>query len=90
MSKVIFHFLTFLTLYHIPVPLPPGAENACNSLIVGACPVTEGQALTHGATIPVLTDYHGGIPAQLRFQISDQMHGHEHICTCTLVNVVIH
>lgn len=74
----------------VPVPLPPGVENACDSLIVGSCPVTAGQPLTQGATIPVFTEYHGGIPAQLRFQINHVSESHEHACVCTLVNVVIH
>lgn len=74
----------------LTVALPPGASNACNSLTRGSCPVTAGEALTQGTSIPVFSEYHGGIPAQLRFQISDTMHGHEHICVCTLVNVVIH
>ncbi|KAJ6635143.1 Mite group 2 allergen-like Ixo r 2 [Pseudolycoriella hygida] len=71
------------------VTLPPGASNACNSLIGASCPVSEGQSVTQGTTIPVFTEYHGGIPAQLRFQISHTMHGHEHICVCTLVNFII-
>lgn len=85
-----FFFVIALFNFTFTVALPPGAENACNSLIVGSCPVIVGQPLTQGTTIPVLTEYHGGIPATLRFQISDVMHGHEHICVCTLVNVVIH
>lgn len=63
----------------------------CNSLIVGACPVASGQSLTHGTTIPVFTEYHGGIPAQLRIEVEHTAVGrHHHTCFCTLVNFIIH
>lgn len=74
----------------IPVALPPGAENACNGLINGSCPVTVGEQLTHGEAIPVMSEYHGGIPAQLRVQISDQVDGIEHIVFCTIVNLILY
>ncbi|KAG4078282.1 hypothetical protein HA402_012992 [Bradysia odoriphaga] len=69
-----------------PVELPPELRDACNTIVEG-CPVTEGQILTQRATIPVTSDFGGGIPAQLKFYIS---HDPGFYCTCAMVNIVIH
>lgn len=71
-----------------PVFLPPDLGNACNGLTGGAsCPVTQGQQLTHGATIPVDTELHDGIPVQLLFRIFNAT-GISFVCA--IVNIVIH
>lgn len=66
--------------------MPPELADACNT-IVGNCPVTQGQMLTQRATIPVSTEHHGGIPAELKVYIS---HAPGFYCTCAVVNIVIH
>lgn len=56
-------------------------------MIVGACPVTAGQALTQGATLPVSTEHHGGIPAQLTVTMTN---AEGVINMCCLINLIIH
>lgn len=71
-----------------PVFIPPELGNACNGLTGGvSCPVAQGQQLTHGATIPVDTELHDGIPAQLLFRIINAA-GVPFVCL--IVNIVIH
>lgn len=71
-----------------PVLLPPELSNACNGLTGGAsCPVSHEQQLTHGATIPVDTELHDGVPVQLQFRIINAS-GIPFVCT--IVNIVIH
>lgn len=52
-----------------------------------ACPVVAGQQVTQGATLPVSTDHHDGIPAQLRVTMSNAANV---VHTCCLINLVIH
>lgn len=52
-----------------------------------SCPVAAGQAVTQSATIPVSTDYHDGIPAQLRVTMTNAQ---GLVNVCCLINLVIH
>ncbi|KAJ6641781.1 hypothetical protein Bhyg_06724 [Pseudolycoriella hygida] len=61
-------------------------RNACNGLIGASCPVQAHQRLTHGTTIEGEGDFHDGIPVQIRVEISDD----DHICMCTLINLIVH
>lgn len=42
--------------------------------------------LTHGANIEGEGDLHGGIPVQMRIEITDD----DHVCMCALINVIVH
>ncbi|KAG4071591.1 hypothetical protein HA402_011745 [Bradysia odoriphaga] len=68
------------------IPLPPALANACNTM-TPSCPVAAGQAVTQTATIPVSTEYHDGIPAQLRVTMTNAQGV---VNTCNLINLVIH
>lgn len=52
-----------------------------------ACPVSAGQQVTQSATIPVSTELHGGIPAQLRVTMTNAAGA---VNTCCLINLIIH
>ncbi len=75
-----------ILLHFISVELPPALSNACNTMSP-ACPVAAGQQVTQTATIPVSTEHHGGIPAQLRVTMTNAENA---VNTCCLINLVIH
>lgn len=47
------------------VPLPSELYNACNWLVDSSCPVNAFDTLTHGATIPIFSEFQGGVPVNL-------------------------
>lgn len=84
--------LTFFhvrTVFGVPneYPLSPELSNGCNGLIGSSCPVTQGQMFTHGATIPLGTEIHSGIPVTLQFRME---HAPNEACGCVLVPIVVH
>lgn len=68
------------------VELPPALRDACNTMNP-PCPVVAGQQVTQGATIPVSSDYHDGIPAQLRVTMTNAGGA---VNVCAIINLVIH
>lgn len=68
------------------VNLADNVRNACNGLVGATCPVQMHQRLTHGANIEGEGEEHGGIPVQVRLEIYDD----DHLCMCTLVNLIVH
>lgn len=68
-------------------PFPPFLTNACNSMVGLGCPLVAGQNFTHGASIPVNTEVHGGIPLQLRISLRNAI---GNFTGCTAVNLVVH
>lgn len=78
--------MIFKSIFWILVGLPSELVNACNSLVGASCPVNAHQMLTHGANIEGEGDLHGGIPVQMRIEITDD----DHVCLCALINLVVH
>lgn len=66
--------------------MPDVLSNACNTM-TPSCPVVAGTQVTQGATLPVSTEHHGGIPAQLRVTMSNAANV---VHTCCLINLIIH
>lgn len=54
----------------IDFPIPAPIANVCNWLVGRNCPVSPDQGvITKSSAIPLITDLHGGIPAQARMRI---------------------
>lgn len=72
--------------FYISVELPPALRSACNTM-TPACPVQQGQTHSQGATIPVSSEFHGGIPAQLKVTMTNAANV---VNFCCLINLIIH
>lgn len=44
------------------------------------------QRYTHGGNIEGEGNMHGGIPVEMRIEISDD----DHVCMCALINLMVH
>lgn len=47
------------------VPLPTELSNACDWLVDSSCPISAFDFITHGTTIPLFSDFQGGVPVNL-------------------------
>lgn len=53
----------------IDFPIPAPIANVCNWLVDRNCPVAVGEALTKSSAFPIIIDFQGGVPAQVRMRI---------------------
>ncbi|KAJ6640859.1 hypothetical protein Bhyg_05792 [Pseudolycoriella hygida] len=60
-------------------------SNACTNMSP-ACPTVANQPVTQSATVPIVTDLHDGIPAQLRVTITNSANA---VQLCALINLLM-
>lgn len=68
-------------------PIPPPLANVCNWLIEGSCPTSPGQLMTQSAAMPIIVDFHGGVPAVARMRIYN---ANGSPIVCSIINVRIY
>lgn len=70
-----------------PFPVPDPLANVCNWLSGGSCPLAQGQEVTQIAAIPVIVEFEGGIPLQLRSRIYNESGS---MMSCSIINARVY